>query len=243
MIGIYRIRNLINNNCYYGSAKNINRRWSKHKSQLKYGRHENVILQRAWDKYGEDSFIFEVIEVCDENELLLVEQKYLDLNPDYNIGKTASGGDNISNHPNRDIIIKNKTKKLRKEVMEMSEEERKLRWSRPKEMNGKWNGGSSIKYCRCGKKITTNNTTCLECRDRCGSNNPFYNKHHSDKTKKYLSESRKGKYCGSQNIIFTINGIEYSSLGEASKKLGIPTTTIRWRLKSNNVKFENYKYN
>ena len=105
MIGIYRIRNLVNNKCYYGSAKKINRRWSKHKSQLKNNRHENILLQRAWSKYGEKNFIFEVVEECDETLLLITEQKYLDSNPEYNISKKSSGGDNISNHPNKNEII------------------------------------------------------------------------------------------------------------------------------------------
>jgi hypothetical protein len=52
-----------------------------------------------------------------------------------------------------------------------------------------------------------------------------------------------GSYYGNQNIKFTIDGVEYFSLGEASKKLKIPITTILWRLKSKNKRFENYKYN
>lgn len=34
MIGIYRIKNLINNKCYYGSSKEIEKRWSRHKNEL-----------------------------------------------------------------------------------------------------------------------------------------------------------------------------------------------------------------
>jgi predicted GIY-YIG superfamily endonuclease len=40
MIGIYRIRNIINNNCYYGSSKNINKRWKRHKWELKNKKHQ-----------------------------------------------------------------------------------------------------------------------------------------------------------------------------------------------------------
>lgn len=34
MIGIYRIKNLVNEKCYYGSSKNINKRWFKHRNEL-----------------------------------------------------------------------------------------------------------------------------------------------------------------------------------------------------------------
>lgn len=53
--------------------------------------------------------------------------------------------------------------------------------------------------------------------------------------KKKLSEQRKGKYNGNQNIKFTIDDIEYFSLGDASNKLYIPITTIKWRLKSKTI--------
>jgi group I intron endonuclease len=39
-------------------------RWSKHKWELNKEIHGNQHLQRAWNKYGNDSFIFEVLEEC-----------------------------------------------------------------------------------------------------------------------------------------------------------------------------------
>jgi group I intron endonuclease len=242
MIGIYRIRNIVNNKCYYGSAKNIKRRWSKHKSQLKYGRHENILLQRAWNKYGGENFIFEIVELCNETELLLVEQKYLNMNPEYNIGKQASGGDNITNHPNKVNIVERIKSTIKKNNDLLSKEERKEKWRKCGEDNSNWRGGISVKYCVCGKQIAPEHKYCIKCLPRNGENNSFYNKHHTNETKKILSEQRKGKYFGNQNLRFIIDGIEYSSLGEASNKLGIPITTISWRLKSKNEKFNNYKY-
>ena len=34
MVGIYRIKNLVNNKCYYGSSKEIEKRLSRHKREL-----------------------------------------------------------------------------------------------------------------------------------------------------------------------------------------------------------------
>ena len=240
MIGIYRILNKINGNCYYGSSNNVEKRWLRHKNELNKGKHINIILQRAWDKYGDDNFIFELVESCDETLLLEVEQKYLDLKPKYNIGVKASGGDNLTNNPNRIEIIAKITKSIKDRYNSMTDEEKKDKHSKPKDKNPNWRDVKT--FCKCGNRIDSKNKTCFYCRDRSGENNPFYNKTHSQETREIIAEARKGKYHGKQNYQIIIDGEEYRSAGEASDKLGISMTTIRWRVKSNSVKFENYKY-
>lgn len=240
--GIYRIRNIINDKSYYGSSKDINKRWNRHKNELNKNKHGNILLQRSWNKYGKKNFIFEIVEECDINLLLEKEQYYLDENPEFNIGKTSSGGDNLTNNPNKNEIIKRIKESSIKRYDNMSDEERKIKYCKFKEKNPNWKGGSSVKYCKCGKEIAIINNTCIKCRNKSGENNPFYNKKHTDKTKEILSKKHIGKYNGNQNIPFSINGKIYNSLGEASKELNIPITTIRWRIKSNNVKYLEYKY-
>lgn len=242
MIGIYRIKNLVNGKCYYGSSKQIEKRLKRHKRELNNNVHINCVLQRAWDKYGEKNFLFEVIEECDEIVLLEKEQYYLDLNPEYNIGLKSSGGDNLTKNPNKDIIIKKITESVKQKYSLMTDEEKKEKHSKPMETNPNWKGGASFKYCECGIKITPVNNTCINCRDKSGINNPFFGKRHSEETKKKLREKRLGKYSGEQNIPVIIDNMEYRSAGEASKILNIPMVTIRWRVKSKNKKFDNYRY-
>lgn len=69
LCGIYKIVNTINNKVYIGQSKHIKERWSEHKKGLRKNRHKNEYLQRAWNKYGESSFIHEIIEICDEFQL------------------------------------------------------------------------------------------------------------------------------------------------------------------------------
>jgi group I intron endonuclease len=242
MIGIYRIKNLKNKKCYYGSSKNIEKRWRTHKNHLKNGKHHNIHLQRSWDKYGEDNFVFEVVEECDENILLELEQKYLDSNPEFNIGIKSSGGDNLTKNPNKEDIIRRMTQSVRKRYELMSEYEIKEKHSRPMDKNPNWKGGITYKYCECGVKIKPINDTCNKCRPRSEDKNPFFGKQHSEETKKKLSEKRLGKYSGEQNKPIIIDDVEYRSAGEASKILNIPMVTIRWRVISKNKKFDNYKY-
>lgn len=89
--GIYRIRNIINNKCYIGSAINTNKRWNVHKHLLRKGKHFNDYLQNAWNKHSEQNFLFEIVEsIKNKNILVQREQYYLDiLCPEYNICKRA----------------------------------------------------------------------------------------------------------------------------------------------------------
>jgi group I intron endonuclease len=77
--GIYLIRNRVNNKIYIGSSYNINKRLNNHKSKLRRNQHKNIHLQNAWNLYGEDNFVFVVLELVDDiNILSKIEQKYLD---------------------------------------------------------------------------------------------------------------------------------------------------------------------
>ncbi len=88
--GIYVIRNKTNGKIYIGSSKNIRRRMHEHRSELRRGIHDNDHLQKAWRKYGEDAFEFEVLEQCEVAMLIEREQYWLDVTDTsitYNIAK------------------------------------------------------------------------------------------------------------------------------------------------------------
>ena len=55
--GIYVIRNLVNDKLYVGKSVHIENRWLEHQSDLRNGRHANIHLQRAHDKYGPDNLL------------------------------------------------------------------------------------------------------------------------------------------------------------------------------------------
>ena len=67
--GIYVIRNLVNDKLYVGKSVHIENRWLEHQSDLGNGRHANIHLQRAYDKYGPDNLLHEVLELCEEDVL------------------------------------------------------------------------------------------------------------------------------------------------------------------------------
>ena len=96
--GIYKITNLTNGKLYIGCASNINTRINGHKHDLRNQKHANSYLQKAWDKYGEQNFIFEIVEKCDIDNLHIREHYWvnklncLDRNSGYNLKPTDPNG-------------------------------------------------------------------------------------------------------------------------------------------------------
>ena len=93
--GIYKISFNGSDKIYYGSSNDFDRRKRQHLSDLNNGKHRNPIMQRLFNKCGEDSFKFEVVLECQPDELIEVEQTYLDQMDDataINLSKTAGGG-------------------------------------------------------------------------------------------------------------------------------------------------------
>jgi group I intron endonuclease len=76
---IYAIVNEQNGKKYVGSAFALDKRWRQHVSNLRHGRHRNIGLQNAWNKYGEDQFKLVVLEVVEDKEVILArEQHWID---------------------------------------------------------------------------------------------------------------------------------------------------------------------
>lgn len=68
--GIYAIVNIVNCKMYIGYTKDFASRWWGHKSDLRNNKNKNSHLQGAWNKYGENNFLFEIIEKCDKTKLI-----------------------------------------------------------------------------------------------------------------------------------------------------------------------------
>lgn len=82
--GIYKIICAVNGKIYVGSAQNLRVRWNDHRSSLRNNRHPNIYLQRAWNKYGESAFEFEIIELVMPWSRIDREQYWLDKLKPYN---------------------------------------------------------------------------------------------------------------------------------------------------------------
>lgn len=259
--GVYKIVNKINGKYYVGKSINIRKRFWRHKSELRRGNHHCVFLQRAWLKYGEESFDFLILKECSAEEATIIEQSILDSKREliYNTSYVSSGGNVIANHPNYEEVAKKIKKATSEWFSRLTEEERKQKFGRPGEKNSMY-GKKHTEEAR--KKISEKNKgkTGLNsplfgikrsdetrkkmsnvASQRVGEKNPFFGKQHSVESRKTISEKNKGKIPPNIKPVI-IDNVEYCSMAEASRALGIPVVTILYRVKSINKKFESYKF-
>ncbi len=84
--GVYQIKNIKNQKVFIGSSLNL-KTINRKQFELETGTHKNTILQRDWQEFGKEAFIFEVLEVLEKKEdgyfdtqdaLEKLEQKWLD---------------------------------------------------------------------------------------------------------------------------------------------------------------------
>lgn len=103
--GIYSIFNLINGKRYVGSSVNLYNRLHEHLHNLKNNKAHNKHLQSAWNKYGEDNFIYNILEFCNPEERFEREQHYIDsLMPEYNL--TLQVMANFGHSPSEETRLK-----------------------------------------------------------------------------------------------------------------------------------------
>jgi len=67
---IYKIINLVNDKFYVGSTYNKSERFRTHRNKLRRNAHHCAHLQAAWNKYGEEKFLFKVIEIIPDDQSL-----------------------------------------------------------------------------------------------------------------------------------------------------------------------------
>jgi len=271
IIGVYKILNTLcpEGKYYIGYSCNVKQRLQKHKSTLRGGKHCNIRMQRAYEKYGSECFDYEILQECEnEEEAKNIELSYLEdltiRDKLYNLHYNSSGGDMLTFHPDRKQIIEKRVKGQKEQISKMTKEERQERWGQSGEKNGMY-----------GRTHTDEVKKRLSIINK-GRESPTKGKQHSEETKLYLSKVRKGKYTGKDNPFFgkqhseetkqriretqqknrekngptipknarqvIINGETYITVTEAGIQLKVCTATILHRIKSPNPKFANYSY-
>jgi group I intron endonuclease len=181
--GIYSITNTVNGKIYYGSSNRCEHRWSQHKNQLTTNKHDNRHLQGAWNKYGSSDFVFNIVEEIPIEQLVSVEQQYLDW-----CKHIPEWFYNLS----FDAAVSNRGRKFTPEQIEHHKVLRKKDWAL-----GKYN---DRKHSHCKPMLGKHHS--LETKRKIseiqqdgrydGKKNPFYGKFHSKTSKEKISLSLIG---------------------------------------------------
>ena len=85
--GVFMVNDKVNGKVLLGSSLNLEGPLNKHRFMLKIGSHLNKTLQKDWDEFGPDNFVFEILEEVEvqdnpnfnlQDELTLLEQIWLE---------------------------------------------------------------------------------------------------------------------------------------------------------------------
>jgi group I intron endonuclease len=247
---IYKTTNLINQKFYVGK--------DTHNNPNYYGSGKRLKL--AIQKYGIENFKKEIIEICDSMEKLNERERFWikelnAINEGYNISLGGDGGDTISNNPNKKLIGKRHSEKMKDPFVNKNKAKgRVVRLKKkddPNWINPRLGKPSPLIGRTTNKKGIPN----PKHSEWMKKNNPFKgrtlsdehklklkklaSKPKSDEHKRKISETLKGNKPGNMRKVI-VDGVEYESLSYAARQVGIPTSTMKNRLKS--PKFDNYKY-
>jgi len=196
---VYKVVNLINNKIYIGKEKKSDRDY--------YG--SGLLISRAINKYGKQYFKKVILCICRNYKEMNGKEKYwidklntTDVNRGYNIMLGGDGGDYLTNHPERDQIIKkmSSSHKGRKKSIEMrrklsksisGENHHQYGRKRSKETRIKISKGMRKNNPMFNTKIREKHANIM--RDRfSGKNNPMFGIRHSAEALNTISLSQKG---------------------------------------------------
>jgi len=263
IIGVYKISNTScsQRKYYIGYSSDIKHRWCIHRSSLKTNKHCNILMQRAYNKYGPKCFTYEILHECEtEEEAKRIELSYLEdltiRDKLYNLHYNSSGGDLLTFHPDREQIIEKRAIEQKKRNSELTPEEYKRRFcTKTGEKNGMYGRTHTDEVkrlfsemhkgntYRLGKKASqeTKEKMSVIASERLGEKNPFFGKHHSEESKQKIREKSKGRRPPNVREVI-IDGETYISVTDAAKELNVCVATILHRIKSPNPKYTKYFY-
>lgn len=210
--GIYICSCLPNGYSYVGQAQSLSKRKQQHISSLRNNNHHNKHLQRAWNKYGEENFSWEILELCSVDCLNEREQYWIDKYDSFNNGFNQTlGGDGL-----RGYCCSDETKKKHAIASERM-------WTpeRRQEQRDKMLGSSNPMSGKVGELNPAYG------QDHSGVKNAMYGKHHTEEANEKNRQAHLGKNNKNAKPIICIETNElFWSMGEAGRNKNCADTTI-----------------
>lgn len=223
---VYETTNSLNNKKYIGKC--IYGRKNNWETYLGSG----LYLKRTIKKYGAENFIRTILDEADSAEELneleeryILERNAVESADYYNIKHTSIGGDIFTNNPNKETI---RLHRVRQMSGKGNHQHGKLKTARMLESVKKANSKAviidGVQYLSCseaarilGIKVTT-----------------LHNRLNSDlyPNCKRLVEKKVRTHGKTTGHPCFVAGVRYESIPKAAKADGIPTSTMRHRIRS-----------
>lgn len=67
-MGVFQVKCTVNEKFLIDNGVDMESKWNRHKTELKFGSHRNRNLQNDWNLYGEDKFAYEVLSELKKTE-------------------------------------------------------------------------------------------------------------------------------------------------------------------------------
>lgn len=86
-IGVFQVRNTVNGKIFIEGSVNLDKIWNRHRTELNFGSHSNKALQQDWKTFGEENFVYEILDEIKQEEgknldhnkeIKQLEQMYVD---------------------------------------------------------------------------------------------------------------------------------------------------------------------
>lgn len=74
-MGVFQIRNCVNEKVFVGSSTNLDGIFNRHRFQLNAGNHQSKDLQKDWTELGAEKFAFEILEELELREGLDIKRE------------------------------------------------------------------------------------------------------------------------------------------------------------------------
>ncbi len=204
--GIYIIRSKCKpQKTYIGSAVYIVNRWSQHRGSLRRNKHHSPKLQRHYNKYGEQDLVFEVLLLCDRDDLIKQEQYFLDKYQPYRSGFNIcpTAGNNTDRPCSDESRQKTRNSLLGHPVSQETREKiRQCQLGRKKSAELK----EKLREMNLGKTLTEEHKRKIS--EALAGKSRRKGHRHSEETKRKMSMALKGKPSKLKGTKFTAEHIE-----------------------------------
>lgn len=179
-IGVYYIHCIPNDKYYVGYSSNLRQRYEQHTRELRKNQHKNLHLQNAFNRFGEDAFLFSIIAYCDTTETAsFLEKQIIEdydlLNREYGFNMQQSD-----------------------EFKESISQTRKINMEDYKKTNPYLKSGEdNPRYGKTHEEIYGKEKS-KEIKEKLSktfkeNGHPWQGRHHSTETKAKLSKAHKGR--------------------------------------------------